>query len=248
MRVVVLVKHAPSSDSEVRVGADGRSIDQRCLTYEVNEWDKYAVEEAVRLKEAYGGEVVAVSVGVDCDSTLRRCLATGVDRALKVPLETGMDAYRTADAIREALKDVDFDLVLAGFMSQDLNNALVGVLLAAMLGLPFATAVTSVRIEDSLVRAVRELEGGYYEEVVLPLPCLLTVQSGINEPRYVSIMGIKAARAKELREVHVQTVNPTLEVEKVYYPLVKRAELIEGPPSEVAEKIAVLLRDRGVIG
>ncbi|MHA1594284.1 MAG: electron transfer flavoprotein subunit beta/FixA family protein [Candidatus Baldrarchaeia archaeon] len=247
MRVIVLVKHAASTEAEIRIGTDGKSLDTRGLEFEINDWDRYAVEEALRIKEAHGGEVVVVGVGIDCDPTLRKCLAMGADRAIKVPIDTGMDPYLTAKAIKEAIKGEKFDLILAGVMSQDLNYSLVGVLLAAMLDLPFATAVTSVKIEDGKVRVLRELEGGYQEEDVLPLPCLLTVQSGINEPRYVSIMGIKRARTKELREVKVTLGEPTLVVERIYHPPIKKAEMLEGDAPKIVDQLIEILKSRGLI-
>lgn len=247
MRLVVLVKHAPSPESTLRISADGKGVDPVCLTYDVNEWDRYAVEEAVRLKERHGGEVVAVSVGVNCDATLRKCLAMGADRAVKVPVEAGLDAVRVAEAIVDVLRGEPFDMVLSGFMSQDANNALVGVLVAAMLDIPFATAVTALSVEGGEVRAVRELEGGYLEEVLLPLPCLITVQSGINEPRYISIIGVKAAKSKELREHAVKLGDAAVLVERVYVPPARRAEILEGSPSEVAGKLVELISSKGVV-
>lgn len=247
MNIIVLAKHAPDPESEINVASDGKSVDTRGLVYDINDWDRYAVEEAIRIKEAQGGEVVVVGVGSNCDDTLRKCLAMGADRAIKIPVDTGLDAYQTAEVIKEAIKDEKFDLILAGLMSQDLNNAQVGVLLAAMLDLPFATAVTSLKFEDGKVRVTRELEGGYQEEAVLPIPCLLTIQSGINEPRYVSIMGIKRAKTKEMKEVSVSPTVSTVEIEKMYLPPVKKAEMITGDPSQVAEKIIEILKDRGLI-
>ncbi|MEM1659114.1 MAG: electron transfer flavoprotein subunit beta/FixA family protein [Candidatus Jordarchaeales archaeon] len=247
MRIFVLVKHAPLLESTLRVSADGRGVDPVCLTYDINEWDRYAVEEAVRLKEKYGGEVIAVSVGVNCDATLRKCLAMGVDGAIKVPVEVGFDACQVAEAIVDVLRGEMFDMVLSGFMSQDANNALVGGLVATMLGIPFATAVTRLSVEKGEVLAVRELEGGYSEEVLLPLPCLVSVQSGINEPRYVSIMGIKAARSKELRERVVALREPAVVVERIYFPPTRKAEILGGAPSEVASKLVKLMKVKGVI-
>ena len=247
MNIIVLAKHAPDPESEINVASDGKSVDTRGLVYDINDWDRYAVEEAIRIKEAQGGEVVVVGVGSNCDDTLRKCLAMGADRAIKIPVDTGLDAYQTAEVIKEAIKDEKFDLILAGLMSQDLNNAQVGVLLAAILDLPFATAVTSLKFEDGKVRVTRELEGGYQEEAVLPIPCLLTIQSGINEPRYVSIMGIKRAKTKEMKEVSVSPTVSTVEIEKMYLPPVKKAEMITGDPSQVAEKIIEILKDRGLI-
>ncbi len=247
MNIIVLAKHAPDPESEINVASDGKSVDTAGLVYDINDWDRYAVEEAIRIKEEKGGEVVVVGVGSNCDDTLRKCLAMGADRAIKIPVDTGLDAYQTAEVIKEAIKDEKFDMIFAGLMSQDLNNSQVGVLLAAMLDLPFATAVTSVKVEDGKVRVTRELEGGYQEEVELPTPCVLTIQSGINEPRYVSIMGIKRAKTKEMKEVSVSPTLSTLEVEKMYLPPVKKAEMLEGDASQIAEKIIEILKDRGLI-
>lgn len=248
MNIIVLAKHAPDPESEIRVGEDGKSVDERGLVWDINDWDRYAIEEAIQIKENKGGEVVVVGVGEACEDTLRKCLAMGADRAIKIPYNSTLDAYRTAEVIKEAIKDENFDLIMAGYQSQDLNNALVGSLLAGMLELPFATAVTSVEVEDSSIRVRRELEGGYNEEVVLPLPCLITVQSGINEPRYVSIMGIKRAKTKELKEVALQPTSSTLEVERMYLPPVKKAEMIEGSADEVAKKLIEIFKERGLIG
>ncbi len=247
MNIIVLAKHAPDPESEIKVAGDGKSVDTAGLVYDINDWDRYAVEEAIRIKEEKGGEVVVVGVGSNCDDTLRKCLAMGADRAIKIPVDTGLDAYQTAEVIKEAIKDEKFDMIFAGLMSQDLNNSLVGVLLAAMLDLPFATAVTSVKVEDGRVVVTRELEGGYQEEIELPTPCVLTIQSGINEPRYVSIMGIKRAKTKEMKEVSISPTTSTVEVEKMYLPPVKKAEMITGDPSQVAEKIIEILKDRGLI-
>jgi electron transfer flavoprotein beta subunit len=247
VNIIVLTKHAPDPESEIHVGADGKSVEQRGLVYDINDWDRYAVEEAIQIKENRDGEVVVVGVGTACEDTLRKCLAMGADRAIKVPYDVTMDAFQTAELIKEAIKDEKFDIIMAGYQSQDLNNALVGTLLAGMLGIPFATAVTALEVEDGSVRVRRELEGGYNEEVVLPLPCLVTIQSGINEPRYVSIMGIKRAKTKELREIEVSPTVSTLEVEKMYFPPVKKAEMIEGSPEEVAKKLIEILKNRGLV-
>lgn len=247
MKIIVLAKHAPDPESEISVASDGKSVSQSGLVYDINDWDRYAVEEAIRIKEDKGGEVVVVGVGTNCDDTLRKCLAMGADRAIKIPVDTSFDAYQTAEVIKEAIKDEQFDMIFAGLMSQDLNNAQVGVILAAMLDLPIATAVAELKVEDGKVIAKRELEGGYLEEVELSTPCVLTIQSGINEPRYVSIMGIKRAKSKEMKEVSVSPSISTLEVEKMYLPPVKKAEMIEGDASQIAEKLIEILKERGLI-
>ncbi|MDI9645932.1 MAG: electron transfer flavoprotein subunit beta/FixA family protein [Archaeoglobales archaeon] len=247
MKIIVLAKHAPDTESEIKIRPDGKGYDTSGLVFDINDWDRYAVEEAIRIKESKGGEVVVVGVGSNCDDTLRKCLAMGADRAIKIPVDTGLDAYQTAEVIKKAIEGEKFDMIFAGLMSQDLNNSLVGVLLAGMLNLPVATAVTSLEIQDGKVVVARELEGGYKEQVELPIPCVLTIQSGINEPRYVSVMGIKKAKSKELKEVKIAPTMSTLDVEKMYLPPVKKAEMITGDASQIAAKIVAILKDRGLI-
>jgi electron transfer flavoprotein beta subunit len=189
---------------------------------------------------------VAVSVGEDCDDTLRRCLALGADRAIKIPYDL-IDSWQIAEAIHMSIKDEGLDLVLAGFQSQDLNNGLVGPILAGMLRLPYAISVISIEFEDGGVRVKRELEGGFHEEVRLPLPCLLAVQTGINQPRYASIRGVLRAKTKEIKESPVIVKSSTFEIEKLYFPVVKKAKRIEGSAEEVSSKLIELLTERGLL-
>ncbi|MDW7990186.1 MAG: electron transfer flavoprotein subunit beta/FixA family protein [Archaeoglobaceae archaeon] len=247
MKIIVLAKHAPDPQSEVSVSSDGKSLSFGTAVFDINDWDRYAVEEAIRIKEKMGGEVVVVGVGKNCDDTLRKCLAMGADRAIKIPFDGGIDAQQISEVIAEAIKNEKFDMIFAGMMSQDMNNALVGVLIAGMLNLPFATAVTAIEIKDKSVKVKREIEGGYQEISELPIPCLLTIQSGINEPRYVSVMGIKKAKTKEMREVNLMPKSKNVEVVKMYLPPVKKAELISGDPGQIASKLVSILKDRGLI-
>ena len=246
MNIVVLVKHSFVSDFRPEITADGKAIEKQRLVYEMNDWDRYALEEAIKIKEQNGGEVLAISVGMDCDDTLRKCFAVGVDRAIKIPLDS-IDSWQIAEVISEVIKAEKFDLILAGFQSQDLNNALVGPIVAGMLNLPYATAVTSIKFEDKEARIRRELEAGFEEEDTLPLPCLLTVQTGINKPRYASTRGILKAKTKEIREVSVTPKSSTFEIKKLYFPVVKRGEMIEGSPEEVSTKLTEVLKERGLL-
>lgn len=246
MNIIVLVKHAFVSDFRPEITADGKAIEKTKLIYEINDWDRYALEEAIKIKEQEGGEVLAISVGTACDDTLRKCFAVGADRAIKVPFDS-MDSRQIAEVISEVTKAENFDLILAGYQSQDLNNALVGSLLAGMLDLPYATGVTSIEFEGNQARIRRELEAGFEEENTVPLPCLLTVQTGINKPRYTPIRGVLKARSKEITEVSVTPKSPTFEIEKVYYPEVKRGKIIEGSPEEISVKLTELLQERGLL-
>lgn len=246
MNIVVLVKHAFAPERWLRIGTNGKSFEKQTLVYEMNEWDRYAVEEAIKIKEQKGAEVVAVSVGKDCDDTLRRCLALGADRAIKIPYDS-MDSWQIAEAIHMSIKGERLDLVLAGFQSQDLNSGLVGPILAGMLRLSYAIAVISIEFEDEGVRVKRELEGGFHEEVRLPFPCLLAVQTGINQPRYASIRGILRAKTKEIKESPVILKSSTFEIEKLYFPVVKKAKRIEGSAEEVSSKLIEILKERGLL-
>lgn len=246
MNIVVLVKHAFVSDFRPGIRADGKGFETENHPYEMNDWDRYALEEAIKIKEQRGAEVVAISVGKDCDETLRTCFAVGADRAIKIPFDS-LDSWQIAEVISEVIKTEKFDLILAGFQSQDLNNALVGPIVAGMLNLPYATAVISVKFEDNEVRIRRELEAGLEEEDTLPLPCLLTVQTGINEPRYPSMRGRVRAKTKEIKEVSVIPKSSTFEIKKLYFPTVKKGKMIEGSPEEVSIKLIEVLKDRGLL-
>jgi electron transfer flavoprotein beta subunit len=212
----------------------------------MNDWDRYALEEAIRIREQKGGEVVAISVGKDCEDTLRTCFASGADRAIKIPFDSA-DGWQVAEAISEVIKAEKFDLILAGFQSQELNNALVGPILAGMLNLPYATAVKLITFEDTKVRIRRELEAGFEEEDTLPLPCLLTVQTGINEPRYPTTRATVRAKTKEIKEVSVTPKSPTFEIKKLYFPAVKKGKMIEGSPEDVSIKLIEVLKERGAL-
>ena len=246
MNILVLVKHAIVLGIPIMIEADGKGFKKKDMAYEMNDWDRYALEEAIIIKAQKGGEVVAISVGEDCERTLRTALAMGADRGIKVRFDS-MDSRRIAEAIGEGIKAEKFDLILAGFQSQDLNNALVGPILAGILDLPCATAVTSVTMEDGFVSITRELEGGFEEEDTLQLPCLLTVQTGINKPRYASFKGIKKAKKKEVKEVSFTPGSSTLNIKKIYLPEIIKGAMIEGSPEEISVKLIDVLKEREVL-
>ncbi|MFC1862922.1 electron transfer flavoprotein subunit beta/FixA family protein [Thermodesulfobacteriota bacterium] len=246
MNILVLVKHAFVSNVPIRIDADGKGFKMQDMAFEMNDWDRYALEEAVNIKEQKGGEIVVISVGEDCERTLRAGLAMGADRGIKILFDS-MDSRQIAEAIREGIKTEQFDIILAGFQSQDLNNALVGPILASMLDLPYATGVTSVKLEDEGIRITRELEGGFEEEDTLQLPCLLTVQTGINKPRYASFKGIKKAKKKEVKELSFTPDSSTLDIKKVYFPEMKRGTMIEGSPEEIGSRLIEVLKEREVL-
>ena len=262
MDIIVCVKHIPeTAEAEIRIDKSGKRIETEDLVFDINEWDDYALEEAVLLKEKLGGSVTAVTVASEqADGTLRKCLARGADRAIRLTDEAfeGSDGYATAKILHSAIKDLPYDLILAGALAGDDGYSQVGVTLAEMLGIPHATMVKRVEYTEDNLRVNRELEGGLQEIVEVKLPALLTIQTGINEPRYVSIMGIRKARKKEikildlsdldLKEDDVGEAGSWMTVEKMFMPPVeKEAEILEGTPDQVTSKISEILRARGLI-
>jgi electron transfer flavoprotein beta subunit len=260
--VVVCVKHVPeTAEAELRIDASGKAIDKTGLVYDINEWDDYALEEAVRLKEKQGGTVTAITIGTDdSDTTLRKCLARGADKAIRLtdPKFGGSDGYAIAKILHSVIKNLHFDMILTGMQAGDDGNAMVGPILAEMLKIPHATMVKKIELGTGTAIVNRELEGGLEEQVEVKLPALFSVQTGINEPRYVSIMGIRKAMQKEIK---VMTLTDTglaesdvgergswSRIEKMYVPPVeKQAEFLKGSPEEVATRISQILKSRGLI-
>ena len=262
MDVIVCVKHVPeTAEAEIVIDESGKGIKMEDLVFDVNEWDDYALEEAVLLKERLGGSVTVVTVGPeDADNTLRKCLARGADRAMRLTDKAfeGSDAYAIAKILHKAIKDLPFDLILTGAQAGDDGYAQVGVVLAELLGIPHATMVKKIEPKEGFVRVNRELEGGLEEVVEVKLPAVLAIQTGINEPRYVSIMGIRRAREKELkvlglgdlglREEEVGESGSWITVEKMFIPPVeKEAEILTGGLDEIAARIVETLRARGLV-
>ena len=262
MNVIVCVKHVPeTAEAEIAIHESGKRIKIEDLVFDINEWDDYAVEEAVLLKEKLGGSVTAVTVGPeDVDSTLRKCLARGADRAVRLTDKAfeGSDSYAIAKILYKAIKDLPFDLILTGAQAGDDGCAQVGVVLAELLGIPHVTMVKKVETMEGLVKVNRELEGGLEEVMEVKLPALLAIQTGINEPRYISIMGIRKAMKKEIKVLSLRDVGLTEEevgesgswttVEKMFIPPVeKEAEILTGGVDEIATKIVETLRAKGLI-
>lgn len=262
MDIIVCVKHVPeTAEADIKIDSTGKTIEKTGLVFDVNEWDDYALEEAVQIKEKLGGTVTAVTVGSeDADSTLRKCLARGADTAVRLtdPKFEGSDCYATAKILHRAIKDLPFNLILTGAQAGDDGYAAVGPILAELLGTPHATMVKKIELNDDVAKVKRELEGGLEETVEVKLPAVLSIQTGINEPRYVSIMGIRKAMKKEtkvlglaeigLSESEVGEAGSWIRTEKMYVPPVeKQAEFLEGSPEEIAAKIAEILKARGLI-
>jgi electron transfer flavoprotein beta subunit len=260
--VVVCVKHVPeTAEAELKIDSTGRNIEKTGLVYDINEWDDYALEEAVRIKEKQGGTVTAITIGPqDAESTLRKCLARGADTAIRLtdPKFESSDGYAIAKILANIIKTLHYDLILTGLQAGDDGSTMVGPILAEMLELPHATMVKKLELGAGTAKVNRELEGGLEEQIEIKLPALIAVSTGINEPRYVSIMGIRKAMQKEIKtlsladtgltEADVGEAGSWLKIDKLYVPPVeKQAEFLKGTPEEIATRITEILKSRGLI-
>jgi electron transfer flavoprotein beta subunit len=204
MKIVVLMKQVPNKDAILRVNKEEKWVEEGDLSFEVNESDGYALEEALRLKEKKGGEVVVVSLGPQrAKAVIKDALARGADRAIHVLGDNleHVGPFATAKVLAEAIRGEQADLVLSGLQSDDYGFAQTGVILAEILGLPHATIVIEVDYSGEELRVKRELESGWYQWYTMQTPALLTIQSGISQIRYATLKGIMAAKKKEVREV-----------------------------------------------
>ena len=212
MKILVCVKQVPQKDAPLKLNESGTWI-REDVSYEVNEPDAYALEEALRQKEKHGGEVVVITAGpARAQQVLREALAKGADRAIHLEDDAffGLDALNTARAIAAAIQDEQFDLIFTGLQSDDYGFAQTGVILAELLGWPHATIIMQIEKSDSGIRVKRELESGFFQFVDMPLPAVLTIQSGINKLRYATLIGIKQAKNKPLRKVTMAEVQAEL--------------------------------------
>jgi electron transfer flavoprotein beta subunit len=252
MQIAVCLKHVVTRDGAVRVDDARTWIRDRDASFELNEPDAYALEEALRLKEKHGGEVMAISAGpARVTQALREALARGADRAIHVEGEAlaRADASVIGKSLAAALKAEKIDLVLTGLQSDDQGFAQVGVILAEALGLSHATIVMEVQVDGANLRVRRELEGGWFQWVAMPLPALLTIQSGINQLRYATLKGIMAAKKKEIRVVPAPAgLSPLLEIRSLHIPAKqKQTRLITGTPAEAAAELVRALREARVV-
>jgi electron transfer flavoprotein beta subunit len=251
MKILVCMKQVPQKDAPLKLNESGTWI-REDVSYETNEPDAYALEEALRQKEKNGGEVVVITAGpARAQQVLREALAKGADRAIHLEGDefVGLDAISTAKAIAAAVKDENFDLVFTGLQSDDYGYAQTGVLLAQVLGWPHATIILKIEKSDGALKLKRELESGFYQDLDMPLPAVLTIQSGGNKLRYATLIGIKQAKMKPLKKVTFADVQSAigqngLKIEKLYIPeKQKKTEMIEGPAAEVAKKLAEKMRN-----
>jgi electron transfer flavoprotein beta subunit len=252
MKILVCIKQVPQKDAPLKLNEAGTWI-REDVSYEVNEPDAYALEESLRQKEKHGGEVVVITAGpARAQTVLREALAKGADRAIHLDDErfVHLDAANTARALAAAIAEENFDLIVTGLQSDDFGAAQTGVLLAEILSLPHATIIIGIEKTEAGVKLKRELEAGHYQHIDLPLPAVLTIQSGINKLRYATLIGIKQAKTKPLRKVAWAEVESKLssrqqQIERLYVPVKqKQTEILTGPAPEIAKKLVEHLKNR----
>jgi electron transfer flavoprotein beta subunit len=260
MKILVAVKQVAALDEDFAIRADGRDVEADFLIRDLNEWDDFSLEEAVKIKEAAAEpvEVVVVSVGTDeVDESLRKCLAKGADRAIRIwdAAIEGSDSIAIARVLAAAAKREAPDMLFAGVQSSDQSFASTGIAAAALLGWPHAAVVSNLTYTPGAKSAVfrRELEGGLLQAVEIQCPAVLTIQLGINTPRYASLRSIKQAASKPievlsladvaLSEADVGETGSSSRVRRMYVPDKGRAQLIEGDAAQQAARLAEIIRE-----
>jgi electron transfer flavoprotein beta subunit len=248
MKIVVAIKQVPSRDSQLKVNSSGTWIEDADLAWEINEPDAYALEAGLQLREKLTGEVVVLCAGPDSAAqTIREALAKGADRAIHLETPGFTDPLALARVMAKALESEKPDLILTGLQSDDLGYGQTGVILAEVMGLPHATIIMNVEPAGSGIRVKRELEDGWFQHVEMPLPALLTIQSGATKLRYATLMGIKKAKTKEVRRISANDLagagDPSIKLDRIYMPAkTKHSQIFDGPPKEAAAKLVEKLR------
>jgi electron transfer flavoprotein beta subunit len=253
MNIAVCIKRVPeTAEAAVNIDSSKKQIVEEQLVFDINEADNYALEEALLLREEVEGEITLFTVGPkESDEIIKMGLAKGAERGVRITPDNlnELDPYVTAKLLADQIKEGEYDIILTGCISNDIGNSQVGVTLAELLGIPHASLVIDMALEDGATKVRRELEGGLLEELKIKLPAVLTIQTGINEPRYASILGIKRAAKKEIKVVDgISSEGMKTEVEKMYYPPAgKMAEILEGGAEEVSGKLCEILKGKGLL-
>ncbi len=251
MRIAVLQKQVPDRESPLRVSADDRHFDEQQVSFELNESDAYAIEEALQIKDRLGAETEIIVLGLGperIEKTLRVALARGADRAIRVldDRELATDPFAVANVFAAVLKDQACDLVLSGLQSDDLGMGQTGILLGELLGMATASLVIATEPGTASIRLKHELEGGWYQWLTIPLPASLSIQTGINQPRYPTLKGIMGAKRKPIEVLNASALwsgEPLQTCQRLYVPQkTKHTEMIEGSPDQAAAQLVEILK------
>jgi len=249
MKIAVLVKQVPGSESPLNIDSSEKGLDESQVTYITNESDNYAIEEALQIcDKGEEGEVVIISMGPErVQKAIREALAKGAHRAIHINTNSSAssDPLVTASALASIMKDEKFDLIFSGLQSDDLGFGQTGVVLGEMLEMSTATLAMSTEVADGKIRVKRELESGYFQWVTMTLPASISVQSGCNTPRYPSLKGIMGAKKKEITEVQFDEIGTFQSVKRLYSPSnSKETVMIEGSTEDIVEKLVDVLKNQ----
>ncbi len=249
MKLFVCVNQVPDTETKVKVGQDGKTIDRSEINLILNPYDEFAIEAALQLKDKFGGEVTYVSAGGDSHKeVIRKSLAMGGDKGIHIKTDNAGDSYSTAAILASALKDSGADIIFFGKQSIDYDDSAVGTMVAEMLGLPSASVVVKIDADEGAKKVIceREVEGGK-ETVELSLPCVITAQKGLNEPRYPSLKGIMAAKSKPIQEISAAPAEPLTEVIGMRKPAAKQGGRILGTDKSAVPELVRLLHEEAKV-
>jgi electron transfer flavoprotein beta subunit len=247
MKIAVCVSHVPDTATKINIGEDGKTIDPNGVTYIVNPYDEYAIEEALKTKEALGGEVVVMSVGNDNHKeTIRKALAMGADSGILLKDDNHRDSLGIAKALNDEIKNIGAEIVFFGIQSVDYDNSITGQLTAQLLGYSCVSGVVGFNLEGNKITAEKEIEGGY-EVVETSLPAVITTQKGLNEPRYASLKGIMAAKRKTIEEKPAAACDNYVEVLKMKKPAPKQPGKVIGTDATAVPELIRLLREEAKV-
>lgn len=249
--IVCIKRVAQTTELEVKVDTSGKDIIKDRLTFDINESDSYALEEAILLKEKLGGTVTLVSIGPTAtDDILRMGIAKGADTAIRIETDKKLDAFAIAETLKNVIKDMKFDAIFTGCISQDDGYSMVGQVLAQLMGIPYASLVVKLDVKEGKASVNRELEGGLCESLEMKLPALFTIQTGINEPRYASLIAIRRAVGKEIKLIDAKSMEITArtKIEELSPPQPsKQAEMLNGTADEKAAQLTKILKEKGLV-
>ena len=255
--IIVCIKRVPqTAEAEVKIDSTGKDIEKDRLSFDTNESDTYALEEAVLMKEKFGGNITVISLGEkDTEDTLRIALAKGADNAIRIKAEDfeKLDAFQTSQILHAVIKNLNYNIIFTGCISTDDAYSQIGVTLAELLEIPHATLVINFDVNENRADVQRELEGGLIEHLDVSLPALFTIQTGINEPRYASLIAIRRAAKKEIQVIgkdelqQDEFINNSILEELFVPPISKQVEILSGTAGESATNLAGIFKEKGLI-
>jgi len=249
VKIIVCVKQVPDTETKVKVAADGKSLDESAVNFVVNPYDEFAIEEAIRWKEKYGGETTAITLGPSgAAAALRTALAMGIDKAIHLVADNTrmLDSRIVATILADALKGEEFDVIFCGKKAVDSDSQQVGSILSYLLDIPVITTVNKIEVQDNKVIAKRDVEGGV-EIIEADLPVVITAEKGLNEPRYAALKGIMMAKRKPLDTREVTIPEQGIEIEEMTYPPIKNPGKIVGEGPDAVPELVKLLKEEAKV-